>query len=89
VSTEVLLFVVCLLLLAHRAVVFATVQLSCFFSVYFLSQVSNVSTADEGNNLSDHLPVVLRLHLANPPVCNYSKGNKPSTKSFEKSHIVL
>ena len=28
-----------------------------------MSQVSNVATIDVGNNLSDHLPVVLRLHL--------------------------
>ena len=32
-------------------------------SVDLVSQVSNVATIDIGNNLSDHLPVVLRLHL--------------------------
>ena len=37
--------------------------ISVFLWTLIVSQVSNVATIDVGNNLSDHLPVVLRLHL--------------------------
>ena len=41
-------------------------------SVYFVSQVSNMSTIDVGNKLSNHLPVVLTMHLPSDQLCIYS-----------------
>jgi len=44
-------------------------------SVDLVSQVSNVATVDVSNNLSDHLPVLLRLHLPSDQSGIYSNEN--------------
>lgn len=51
-------------------------------SVDLVSQVSNVATIDVGNNLSDHLPVVLTLHLPSDQSGIYRNENNNINNSL-------
>ena len=51
-------------------------------SVDLVSHVSNVATIDVGNNLSDHLPVVLSMHLPSDQSGIYRNENNNINNSL-------